>query len=78
MQAEPPIVTITGRPYAMRKAAAEIRESLAVVRTNLNKYYTPRYTPGGLWLQCCTILEANLPVLVRITMKARFPTYQIL
>ena len=47
MQVEPPIVTITGFNRGMRKAAAEIRETLAVGRADLDKY-TRRDKSGGL------------------------------
>ena len=47
MQVEPPIVTITGSNRGMRKAAVEIRETLAVGRADLDKF-TWRDKSGGL------------------------------
>jgi hypothetical protein len=45
-------MVITGRTYAVRKAAAEIRESLAVGRADRDKQRPRKYQPGELRLQC--------------------------
>jgi hypothetical protein len=70
MQVEPPVITILGPTYAVRKAAAEIRETLAVGRTQPDKYQ-----PGGLQLQCRAGLK--LPAAVLASMQARLPMFQM-
>ena len=65
MQVEPPIVTITGFNRGMRKAAVEIRETLAVGRADLDKF-TWRDKAGGLG--CKSVVDSNLAVFVLMSM----------